>query len=125
MFKWKSPVEINSHVRKSAVWREYPGNRLNWRQAPLARASCALRRLSSSSTAWIVNATRAALSGACLHPHLLPVGKEVGQRILRYNRRICRGSPIRGWHRCCQHRLRPNSLEHRRHQEPAHKFAAL
>ena len=37
-------MEINSHVRKSAVWREHSGNRLNWRQAPLARASCALCR---------------------------------------------------------------------------------
>ena len=36
MFKWRSPVEINSQVWRSFPRREHSGNRciLNWRQAP-------------------------------------------------------------------------------------------
>ena len=97
MFKWRSPVEINSHVWKSAFWREHTGNRLNWRQAPIARVLCVLCLLLLKLTAWIENAARAAPSGVCLRPHHLRVGREADQRILRCNRRTYRGSPIHAW----------------------------
>ena len=117
-------MEINSQVRRSFPRRKHSGNRLNWRQAPFARVSCVLCRFPLRPTAWIGNAARAVLSGVCLHLHLLPAGKEVDQPILRCNRRIYRGSPIRVWLRCCLHRLPPNFLERRRRQEPVHKSEA-
>ena len=117
-------MEINSQVWRSFPRRKRSGNRLNWRQAPFARACCVLCRFPFRPTAWIVNAARAVLSGVCLPLHLLPAGKEVDRHILRCNRRIYRGSPIRVWLRCCLHRLRPSSLERRHHQEPVHKFEA-
>ena len=124
MFKWRSPVEINSHVWKSAFWREHTGNRLNWRQAPIARVLCVLCLLLLKLTAWIENAARAAPSGVCLRPHHLRVGREADQRILRCNRRTYRGSPIHAWLRCYQHRWRPKFLELRHRQEPAHQSVA-
>ena len=122
MSKWKSLVEINSQVWRSLPWRKHSGNRLNWRQAPFARVSCVLCSFVLRSTAWIGNAAHAVHSGACPRLHLLPVGKEVGQHIPRYNHRTYRGNPIHVWPRCCPHRLHPNFLERRRHQEPLHKF---
>ena len=111
-------MEINSQVWRSFPRRKRSGNRLNWRQAPFARASCVLCRLPLRPTAWIVNAARAALSGVCLPLHLLPAGKEVDQHILRCNRRICRGKPNPRLAQMLSAPVRPNFLERRRHQEP-------
>ena len=124
MFKWRSPVEINSHVWKSAFWREHAGNRLNWRQAPFARVLCALRLSLLKPTAWIENVAHAAPSGVCLRLHHLRVGREAGQLILRCNRRTYRGSPIHAWLRCYQHRWPLKLLELRRRHEPTHKLVA-
>ena len=118
-------MEINSQVWRSFPRRKRSGNRLNWRQAPFARACCVSCRFPLRPTAWIVNAARAVLSGICLALHLRPAGKEVGQHILWCSHRLYRGSPIHVWLRCCLHRLRPRFLERRRHQEPVHKFEVL
>ena len=112
MFKWRSPVEINRHVRKSAFWREHSGNRLNWRQAPIARLSClcCLKILGRCDSMNRERSPRRPQWQLYLHQRRLPVGRAADRHIQWCSHNIYCGNRTHAWHRCFRYLLHHSFL---------------